>query len=598
MCYVSYDRKLKKVGTKEAPFDILLIRQVKHFDFTGMNGGFMIKPVGVSKSTASGKIQWARGNQSAIVFNFELESEHLSQRQFATENEIPRTTLQYWLSRKESLDSSPELIDFFESPCGIAFLHRLITAAHFEFTKNGPGSIHNISNFLKLSGLDVFVAASYSSQRKVSNEMDKTILLFGRSESKRLSREMPEKWLTLCEDETFHPDICMVAIEPVSNFIILEEYVESRDGETWNQVVGKALKEMPVKVVQVASDEAKGLKNHTEKGLGAHHSPDVFHVSHEIGKGTSGALASGIKKAEKQVEQAGKLTLKEMQAKKQYDNQSKRPPGRRPNFEKKIEEATEHVRQAEAALDTARQNQEIVQRAKRQIGECYHPYDPETGEKQGPEKVAELLEKNFEKIDGAITGLSERCKKRVEKAYRVVKDMVSNVAFFFLIINQYMDNIGITNERKIMHDYLIPGFYLQQVARKEKDEIRKETISDKSKEFLSILSDPDGPLAGYSDEKIEVLKKAAKDCAGFFQRSSSCVEGRNAQLSLRHHGIHRLSARLLKALTVVHNYHIKNKDGTTAAERFFEAKHNNLFQWLLDRMDFPARPRKRFTKAA
>jgi len=562
------------------------------------NGGFIIKPNEVSKSTANGKILRARGNQSVIVLNFESERERIAQRQFSAENDISRTTLQYWLSRKKSLDSSPELIGFFESPCGTAFLHRMIVAAHFEFTGNGPASIHNVSNFFKLCGLDAFVAASYSAQRKVSNEMDKSILSFGETELRRLIKEMPEKWITLCEDETFHPDICMVAVEPVSNFIVLEEYVERRDGETWNRVVGKSLEGMPVKVVQVGSDEAKGIVNHTVKGLGANHSPDVFHVSHEIGKGTSGALAGEIKKAEKQLEQAGGRTLEETRAKEQYDTRAKRPRGRRPNFEKKVEEAAERERRAEADLDTARRNRESVRRAKRQIGKCYHPYDPETGERQGPEKVAELLESNFKEIDRAIAGLSERCKKRVEKARRVVKDMVANVAFFFLVTSLYMDNMGITTERGIMNECLIPGFYLREAARKEKDEIRKEAVSAKSRELLSILSDPDGPLAGYSGEQIEFLEKAAKECAGFFQRSSSCVEGRNAQLSLRHHGVHRLSARRLKALTVVHNYYIKNKEGTTAAKRFFEAEHNDLFQWLLDRMDFPARPRKRFDKAA
>ncbi len=211
-----------------------------------------------------------------IVLNFESERKRLTQRQFAAENGLSRTTLQYWLSRKKSLDSSPELIGFFESPCGTAFLHRMIAAAHFEFTKNGPGSIHNASNFFKLCGLDAFVAASCSAQRTVSNQMDKAIALFGDTELRRLIKEMPEKWITLCEDETFHPDICMVAVEPVSNFIILEEYVESRDGETWNRVVGKALESMPVKVVQVGGDEAKGIVNHTEKGLGAN--PALTHL--------------------------------------------------------------------------------------------------------------------------------------------------------------------------------------------------------------------------------------------------------------------------------------------------------------------------------
>lgn len=550
-------------------------------------------------STSSGKKQWEREEVASIIIDFESLKQGLSQRQFAEENGIPRTSLQHWISRKDSLDASSELIDFFESPWGIAFLHRMVTAAHFEFCKNGPASIHNVSNFLKLSGLAPFVATSYSAQRKVANNMDKSIISFDESEQKRLIVKMPQKWITLCEDETFHPAICMVAMEAVSNFIILEEYVENRNGQTWNKVVGKALEGLPVKVIQVTSDEAKGLINHTEKGLGAHHSPDVFHVPHEIGKGTSGALAGNVKKAEKQVEAATKQTQREIQFKERYDNQPKRPRGRRPNFERKIAVARQHEQQAEINLSISKQNQETVKRAKREIGKCYHPYDPETGEKKDSKRVSELLESIFEEIYSAITGLSDRCKKRVEKAHRVVNDMVANIAFYFIMIGQYMDNLDISKyERQIMHDYLIPGYYLQQVARKEKDEIRRDTILMKSKKLLSILSYPEGPLSEHSDEERKKLERAAKDCADIFQRSSSCVEGRNAQLSLRHHGIHKLSANHLKALTVVHNYHIRNRDGTTPAERFFEAKHSDLFEWLLENMDYPARPRKRLAKAA
>jgi DNA-binding transcriptional regulator YiaG len=319
----------------------------------------------------SKKEQWKREKVASTIIDFESAKEAMSQRQFAKYNGVSRTTLQHWLSRKESLDAALELIEFLERPVGIAFLHRIIMAAHFEFCKKGAASIHNVSNFLKKSGLEPFVGTSYSTQRNVANNMDKSIVTFGEYEQKRLAAKMPEKWITLCEDETFHPAICMVAIEAVSNFIILEEYVEKRDAHTWNRVVRKALDELVVKVIQVTSDEARGLINHTEKGLGAHHSPDVFHVQNEIGKGTSGALSGTVKKAEKQVEEAVKQTQKEIKTKEQYENQPKRPRGRRPHFEKKIAEASEHERQAEVALDTARQNQETVKQAKQEIGKCY-----------------------------------------------------------------------------------------------------------------------------------------------------------------------------------------------------------------------------------
>ena len=81
-------------------------------------------------------------------------------------------------------------------------------------------------------------------------------------------------------------------------------------------------------------------------------------------------------------------------------------------------------------------------------------------------------------------------------------------------------------------------------------------------------------------------------------RGSSCVEGRNGQLELRHHSLHRLSPRKLGVLTVVHNYWLKRADGTTAAERFFGGKPKDLLAWLCERLPLPARPARRRPKAA
>ena len=116
--------------------------------------------------------------------------------------------------------------------------------------------------------------------------MNDAIISFGKFEQEHLAKNMPAKKITLCEDETFHPEICMVAIDGVSNYIILEKYVENRSSQTWNNAVNYALIGLPkVEVIQVTRDQAKGLLYHTSKGLGAHHSPDSFHVPHEITKG-------------------------------------------------------------------------------------------------------------------------------------------------------------------------------------------------------------------------------------------------------------------------------------------------------------------------
>ena len=111
--------------------------------------------------------------------------------------------------------------------------------------------------------------------------------------------------------------------------------------------------------------------------------------------------------------------------------------------------------------------------------------------------------------------------------------------------------------------------------------------------LLDALRRADHPLQSLVPEESARVEQVAGACADLFQRSSSCVEGRNGHLSLHHHGRHRLSDRKLAALTAVHNFHIRRPDGTTAAERFFGRTHPVLFEQLLLRVPLPPRPRRR-----
>ena len=550
-----------------------------------------------SSDVANGKDNWGRADAAKLVSAYETRDQTISQRDFAKTTDVPRSTLRYWLARKNGIDAHPVLIEFFENPVGIAFLHRLITAAHVSFTKNGTASIHNVADFLEKSGVSPFVASSYSSQRRVSKQLDDNIIQFGKIEEKRLAQQMPVKAITLCEDETFHPEICLVAIEPVSNFILVERYAVDRKTKTWDEAVCDTLKNFPVEVIQIASDEGRSLISHALKSLKVHHSPDCFHVIYEIGRGTCGALMSKVRKAEKEHENAIKQTLSIEGKKENFDE--KRPRGRRPHFEEKIEQAKQEEEQVKEDLEQARLNYETVRNAKAEIGKVYHPYNLKTGQKQDSETVSELLSGCFDEIHKATTDLSDRCKERVNKAQRVMRDMVATIAFFFNMVDIYLENMQLSNHDKhLMNSYLIPGHYLKLAAGKERDVDRKADLVEKAQELLSIIKRLEEHGEVSSDCEIEKLEKAARDCAEIFQRSSSCVEGRNAQLALRHQGIHRLSNRHLQALTVMHNYYIRRRDGTTAAERLFEAKPNDLFEFLLDRMDYPARPRNRLKLAA
>jgi hypothetical protein len=552
-----------------------------------------------SSQNANQKMNWSRDDVSMKVIDFKSRKEQLSQREFAKEAGIPRTTLQNWLNRMDKIDADPTLVSFFESPAGVNFLHILIQALHFEFTKVGCGSIRNICNFLELTKLSSFVAASYGTHQKISDQMDIIIGQFGDMEKARLSILMPEKLITLCEDETFHPRICLVAIEPNSNYIILERYANDRSGATWNQAIVDAIGNLPIKVIQGTSDEGKGLIYHVTKGLNGHHSPDLFHVMYEISRGTGAPLSAVIRKAEKEHEKSQKAVYDALKTKEEYEKLDKKPVGRCPDFEKRLSLCRAKEQEAKSSLEKASGNRENVTKARKEISRTYHPYDSLAGIRQDSATVGTHLKESFDQIREATNLLADRCKDRIEKAWRVTEKMTATIAFFFCMIESFVNKMDLPeNKRELMHKRLIPGFYLQKLAQREKDPEQKEKIRQRSQELLSVLKEKNRLFSESDDCEIDRMVRTAKECAGFFQRSSSCVEGRNAQLSLHHHGMHRLSDRKMKGLTVIHNFYLKRPDGTTAAERFFENKPINMFEWLVEKMPLPARPRSRIKMAS
>jgi hypothetical protein len=154
----------------------------------------------------------------------------------------------------------------------------------------------------------------------------------------------------------------------------------------------------------------------------------------------------------------------------------------------------------------------------------------------------------------------------------------------------------IPEQARAVYQGLIPAAYLENAARKAKQADDRGPLRELAAE---LRSDSEAGLADLDRGSYMTVKRVAQECADLFQRSSSCVEGRNGHLSLLHHSLHSLRASRLEALTAVHNFFIQRPDGTTAADRFFGAKPADLFEWLLDHLDMPARPaRKRPSQSA
>jgi transcriptional regulator with XRE-family HTH domain len=443
--------------------------------------------------------RWGRLEVAEKVGELEkVVDKSISQRQLAQKLKIPRTTLQHWLSRKDRIDASPHVVAFLESSDGVAFLHRIVLAAQFVMTLLSPNGIRLVCLFLELSHLDRFVAASYGYQQKVSVSMERAVVEFGQKEEKRLSEGMKPGKVSVCQDETFHPQTCLVAIEPVSDFILLEKYASSRKAEEWSSSMKEAIGNMPIEVVQSTSDEGKGILHHVEQDLGVHHSPDLFHVQSELVKASSVSLAGKKRQAEEGLEKASREVTRHREEKEVYLN-GNHGPGRPPSFDKRIQESQEKEGEAQKALETAITHQEQAKKAVQEISVAYHPYNLETGAPRSAEEVSSLLDKNFSQIEDVASkaGLSERCLKRIKKAKRVVVDMIATIAFFFLTVTAKIEALCLSPEvEKAVYNNLIPAIYIRLVSKKAKDVQQRHNLRKKSEELLAPLLARDGPFGG------------------------------------------------------------------------------------------------------
>jgi Family of unknown function (DUF6399) len=518
-----------------------------------------------------------------------------SERQAAAAAGVARSTLRHWRERQESIELAPEAVAFFESPVGVELLHRVVMAAQVVITLLGGGGIRLVCQFLELSGLAAVVAASYGSQQQVAMAIETAVVAFGERERARLGVGMPARTISLCEDETFHPEVCRVALEPVSNFIVLEGYAQGRSAAQWQEKMIPALSGLAVEVIQVTSDQAKGLCHHVTQDLGARQTPDLFHVQQDISRATGPVLASQARRAEQALAEAEQALVAQQAAQAAYE-QGPRTPGRPPDFARRIGQARWDRARAQVHLEQVQGYQAEAQAVRRELSAAYHPYDLDTGQVQPPEQLSKRLSGCWQRLAALAQGanLPERCRGYLRKAQRLSQALVASVNFYFTTVTAKVEalNLPLALEA-VLYERLIPAVYLDQVADRSADPQQRQALRQQARTLLAPLQAPDGPLAGLDPQDRRLLEQVALDCAQLFQRSSSGVEGRNGQLARHHQGHHRLSERKLSALTVVHNYFIQRPDGTTAAERFFGQRPADLFEAILAQVKLPGRPARK-----
>src|SRR5215510_1569799 len=446
--------------------------------------------------------RWDRPQRAALFDQYcELQAQGLSLRQAAKVLAVPRSTLQAWRAYQESLDAHPTVVVFFQSSPGLAFLHRLVLGIHLVCTEVGACGIRLVCLLLQLTGLDRFVAASYGTQHQVNRQVEAAIVAYRHEESARLAKDMPAKAITLAKDETFTGGLCLVAIEPQSNYILLEQAAPARDQDTWHALMEQALAGLHCQVIQSTSDEAPGLLAYVEHHLGAHHSPDLFHVQHELVKAVCGPLATKQRAAAKAATEAQeRLAHVQGQLQGAGDTPAKRGPGRPPKAPASLEQLAQEVQAASQEFERISAQREQVTQSIRRLGQAYHFVNLERGVRRNGQLIAADIQAQIDSIRSVAQheGLSQACWERIEKAERVVPKMQATIDFVSGYVRQQVRQLHLTPPVSYaMHAHLIPSFYLDRVAQ-TRPVSAGEPLRELAKRLRSPLGASGGALAALS----------------------------------------------------------------------------------------------------
>ncbi len=138
-------------------------------------------------------------------------------------------TLSYKVRRAETAAGSALRRRFVETRDGLALLHRIVAAALYVIVLRSGSGIRMVQEFLRYAGLEDVVASSYGTLQRRQKLLEEAIVTFGAEQKAALSEQMPDKSLTLAEDETFQGGRpCLVAMDVVSNFLLVEEFADDR----------------------------------------------------------------------------------------------------------------------------------------------------------------------------------------------------------------------------------------------------------------------------------------------------------------------------------------------------------------------------------
>lgn len=509
------------------------------------------------------------------IFTFFQENKKASLRKAAAETGISKSSVDRHKKAVERRNQHPESL-MWEREEGQRWLILLVCATLYIFGIRCGIGMETISEFFKRLRLEKHLGISPTSLHRLVAEIEKAVMEYKETYEKNNSGVAQA---VIGADETFFDKMIMVMIELSSGYILLEEPAEDRTYETWKEKALSALKALGLTAVYMVSDNAKALAKLALEGIGCSRIPDLFHAVHEIVK------VMGVRFANKKASLERKLSKAATAL----------------DILIKLGKNPEKIRAKEQLIGKLKAEREFVLKGQSRYHEELHNFSksvhPFSVDDNSP-LTAEDAVRALLLVLCALRALAEEYgvkdnKKGLDKAEKQIREIAALIDLWWMWVKESIANFSLNAEKADWLLYFfLPVVYWQVQLQRTSSEPLRYAYETAYEDALALLNN--NPLTpGISEEETSQLYSWAHWMVMKFQRTSSAVEGRNGTLSRMNHNQRAIPLTRLKALTVIHNFEIKRKDGTTAAERLFGEKFPDLFEWIVERMEDLPLPRDR-----
>jgi hypothetical protein len=519
-----------------------------------------------------------RIRDSKVVKNIS-EFGRQSLRKIAEVTGLSKDAVSRSLKSLKKRNQHPESL-LWETEEGQAWLNRMFCATLYEFGIKGNQGADRINAFFKRIRVETHIGVSPTALRTQMQKLEESVAEFQKYQEIKQSHKGDKKRESIVAgDETFFKEkIMLVLLDMPSGYLIVEEEANNRSYETWESKAQARLNQLGLKVRHFVSDRGKSLMKLATVGFGCYAGADLFHAQFDISKWLGRALLGKLGQAVKQLKEA-KAKLVSLEEK-----------GAIPEKKDEQECLIKIYQKYHDLVEIAKKTYNEIQQA---VSGVVHAFSLQDNQAQTSEQVESLLEeevKRFEKI--ADEQAIKDKKNTAGKFRRQIKDVSSVINAWWLWTKESLSEYDMGKEiRHWLLYVLLPVLYwYNQRQKTQHPELRKEYETAWKKALASFDAHP--LTCTISDKDMEQWLSWGEWACNNFHRTSSAVEGRNGYLSQCYHNGRGMTKRRQKALTAIHNYDIRRRDGTTPAQRLYGVQFEDMFEWLLGQMGALPLPRK------